>query len=286
MHALKVIRTPEQCHKEYSIVTWVNTFGIIVSQIVLLLRTLAIWERKPLMAWFLVALFLCTVTPSLIIVHFYLKTLRFVPVNPLIKYGCSLESSSGLLLVNYVLVLFSETTIVILTFIRGIKHLRHSNSHWVRELYASGFAFYVFLLVVTVANLIYPFVASPSLKSLFSDPQRALHALLCNHVIFIICSRQRPSHDNDLCDFTTTTSRNHNANNDDHHQDASGNAFVLSTVLDTFVTDDEYMSRDDERYGMQEVDRRRREDEETENEKARTTTLSGTWEEERREREV
>ncbi|KDR66175.1 hypothetical protein GALMADRAFT_1204627 [Galerina marginata CBS 339.88] len=129
------MRSPQGCMRQYSAITWLNMLGITVSQTILTLRTIAIWERNRWVLAILGIVYVSTLSTSILTSKLFLSSLEFVPAVPEYFYGCVLVRTNLLIIVNWASVFISETTIVILTMIRARTHLRRSKSSWVHQLY-------------------------------------------------------------------------------------------------------------------------------------------------------
>ncbi|TFK35846.1 hypothetical protein BDQ12DRAFT_687662 [Crucibulum laeve] len=117
----------------------------------------------------------------------YIQSLQYVQSD---RPGCRLGAASPIIIVAYVLLVLSETTMAILTGIKAYKHLRHSQSPWVIQLYKDGLLFYVYLLAISLANVLVPILAPRIFANWLATPQRVLHSVLCNRVLLLIL-RQR-----------------------------------------------------------------------------------------------
>ncbi|KIM42321.1 hypothetical protein M413DRAFT_27110 [Hebeloma cylindrosporum] len=218
----KVHMSPTVCHRLFTVDIWLTLSGVFVAQVILYLRTIALWARNPWILWILGILAMCALTPCIVLAKIYTDSLEFAAAHPNSRIGCVLLRSNPIIFFVYILLFISETTVVVLTLIRAYKHLRHSNSWWVHQLYERGFLFYFYLLGFTILNLILTFIAPLSLKTSFMCIQQALHSLFCSRVIFIILSQQSRGDD---VDFNTRVQPT--------------DSMVLSSVLDTYVTRDE-----------------------------------------------
>lgn len=178
------------CLHLYTASTWLNLSGILVAQAILYLRTIALWERNRWVSWSLAVLYIFILVPSIFLTKIYTESLSFDGSHPDGPKGCRVAHANPIIFLDYVLLLFSETVVVILTVITAYRHLRHSNSWWVRELYASGFLFYLYLLAFTILNMIFSLLAPASLKATFNPIQVALHSILCNRVVFVILGQK------------------------------------------------------------------------------------------------
>ncbi|KAF9554236.1 hypothetical protein CPC08DRAFT_195812 [Agrocybe pediades] len=135
--------TPETCQREFTVVTWFIVAGIAISESILVLRTVAIWQARRIVLF--VLSISCTVTfiPAIVITQIEIHSLKYIPSD---IPGCRLASASSIILVAYILLAVSETTIFVLTIIAAHRSLRHSQAQWVIRLYKDGILFYVFML--------------------------------------------------------------------------------------------------------------------------------------------
>lgn len=183
--------SPSQCEMYYNGITWLIAIGLMVSELILLLRTWALWERSRKILLILGGLSTATFVPGILITHWEIKSLHFGAV-PEGGVGCNLISASKIIMVAYVLIALSETVVVVLTIIKGQQHrARNSRSSWVKRVYRHGLIFYFYLLAITVVNMVVPVAASqPRYKNYLAVPQRVFHSIFCNRVILLI-QRQR-----------------------------------------------------------------------------------------------
>ncbi|KAJ7471744.1 hypothetical protein FB451DRAFT_1250818 [Mycena latifolia] len=152
-----------------------------------MLRTYAIWERKRSVLIFLSVLALCAFLPMALFVHLETRTLRYTATDGL---GCYLSHAGSILIFGYLSIMISETAIAVLTAIKAYRDLRRSRVPWVLKLYQDGMLFYVYLLTISVANVMVPIVAPTMFANWLATPQRVLHSVLCSRVLLLIL-RQR-----------------------------------------------------------------------------------------------
>ncbi|KAJ6589166.1 hypothetical protein B0H19DRAFT_1103166 [Mycena capillaripes] len=105
--------------------------------------------------------------------------------------GCFLSHAGNILIYGYLMLMISETAIAILTAIKAYRDLRRSRIPWVLKLYRDGMLFYVYLLVVSIANVMVPILAPSMFANWLATPQRVLHSVLCTRVLLLILRRRR-----------------------------------------------------------------------------------------------
>ncbi|KAJ7465595.1 hypothetical protein FB451DRAFT_1402619 [Mycena latifolia] len=137
---------PEDCLTRNKIVGWLTVLGILISEVILMLRTYAIWERRRGVLTSLSILGACTLITTTVICQLELASLEYVPTDGL---GCKLARASSVVIFAYLMFIISETTIVVMTVIKA---------------YRDWMLFYAYLLGISIANILVPIFA-PSIFS-------------------------------------------------------------------------------------------------------------------------
>ncbi|KAF8887032.1 hypothetical protein CPB84DRAFT_1964450 [Gymnopilus junonius] len=211
-HCSKELILPRQrCRSFYITSTWLIAFGLMVSELILLLRTWLLWQKSKKILWFLGLMSAATFFPGIAVtvkevvsfecmgnslfsfVYAPVLNVYCAPVEPVPEgaVGCRLVRSNKLIAVAYILIAISETTVVGLTIMKGGWDRFNSKAKFVRNVYRHGLLFYLYLLIITIANIIVPFmVHQPSYKIYLAVPQRVFHSILCNHVVLYIQSQK------------------------------------------------------------------------------------------------
>ncbi|KAJ7729408.1 hypothetical protein DFH07DRAFT_184093 [Mycena maculata] len=180
--------TLEECSLQNAATAWLFVMGIMLSEGILMLRTYAIWERKPIIFLVLSILALGVLGPTLVLVHLEIASLEYIPNDGV---GCLLSSSSSIVVFGYMMIMVSETGIAVLTAVKAYRDLRRSRVPWVLKLYQDGLLFYLYLLMISVANTVVPLTAPPVFMEWLAMPQRVLHSVLCTRVLLLIHRRRR-----------------------------------------------------------------------------------------------
>ncbi|KAJ6572569.1 hypothetical protein DFH09DRAFT_1462142 [Mycena vulgaris] len=178
--------SPEDCLTRFKIVAWLTLFGIFLSEGILMVRTYALWERKRGVLASLCLLSACTGIPAMLFMQLELASLDYVPTGGV---GCKLAKASNIVIFAYVMLMISETTIVVMTAIKAYRGLRRSRQPWLAQLYHDGMLFYVYLLAISLANILVPILAPSMFSNWLATPQRVLHSVLCTRVLLLIRSR-------------------------------------------------------------------------------------------------
>jgi len=188
--------TPAMCQTYYQATTWLIAVGLMISEFILLMRTWALWERQMFVLKFFGAMSAVTFTIGIVVTQLEIQSLRFAEV-PEGGLGCNLVHSSRIIVVAYFLIATSETVVVYFTLKKGFDHLRGTQRSWVTHVYRNGLIFYLYLLCMTIINIVVPLVAGqPLYKNYLAVPQRVFHSIFCNRVILQI-QGQRVNHDDE-----------------------------------------------------------------------------------------
>ncbi|KAJ7902603.1 hypothetical protein B0H14DRAFT_2666781 [Mycena olivaceomarginata] len=180
----------EQCLTRNITLGWLSVFGILLSEGILMLRTYAIWERKRSVLIFLCALAVVVSVPAIVFVYIETHSLHYKPSSPDV-IGCTLAHAGSILIFAYVLIMISETAIAVLTAIKAYRDLRRSRVPWILKLYKDGMLFYVYLLIISLANVVVPILAPSMFANWLATPQRVLHSVLCSRVLLLILRRRK-----------------------------------------------------------------------------------------------
>ncbi|KAJ6474381.1 hypothetical protein C8R45DRAFT_386080 [Mycena sanguinolenta] len=124
----------QQCLTLYTIYSWFSVLGIFLSEVILMLRTWALWERRRLVLISLIILAACTLVPIIAITETEIKSLVFI--SPFDRVGCW------------------WLAIVVFTAVKAYRDLRYSRQPWLVQLYRDGMLFYIYLLIISLANIV------------------------------------------------------------------------------------------------------------------------------------
>jgi hypothetical protein len=153
---------PETCLVRLKIATWFIVGGIMIAEVILMLRTYAIWERRRPILIILCCNTFLTFLPSIVVTQIELASLHYTsPPFPTLQ-ACMADRGSKIIIIAYILLVVSETTIVTLTLIKAARHIRGTSSNWVVQLYTDGLLFYVYLFAISLASILLPILAPVS----------------------------------------------------------------------------------------------------------------------------
>jgi len=178
---LKPSITVGECSNAFKFTGWLMVFGIVIAEVILVVRTWAIWGRTRFMAICLASVFTLCVVPVIYIESVYLDSVSFTPIP---SSGCFVSQGSTLIGIDFIIIITFESFVLVLTLIKGVKHYRHFGVHGcLSVLYRDGILFFVYLLGISVINLAVAVVAPSDLANGLVTLQRVIHATVSARVL-------------------------------------------------------------------------------------------------------
>ncbi|KAF8590890.1 hypothetical protein K439DRAFT_1657008, partial [Ramaria rubella] len=146
---------PSTCTLLYKFSGALIIWGMVVSELILVFRTWAIWGQSNKVAITLLSLVAILAIPTGFFAYWGLKQVTFGP-SPISRLGsCWITTTpSNILFSEYIIVAVFETVILALTMYKGLYHLRQSNSSLVVTLYRDGMLYYIYLICISFVNII------------------------------------------------------------------------------------------------------------------------------------
>lgn len=183
------------CKLSYRFEFWSFALGICVAEIILILRTLAIWHGDKRIGIFLGTLAIGFVIPVLFYASKYLETfgdplwsIRNVPAFAefLSKApSCIPATSANHIIVFYVLFTIFEAIILLLTVLKA-RAYRSGPFNLFRKLYHDSIAYSTYLCVFSIINIVVALSAVGDIKAALIVLHRNLHSILTGRIILNI----------------------------------------------------------------------------------------------------
>ncbi|KAF9067007.1 hypothetical protein BDP27DRAFT_1365231 [Rhodocollybia butyracea] len=128
---------PNTCRALYTTSGWMYITGIALTEVVLTMRTWALWGKDIRSTVGLTIFFLCCWVPNFYIFHLFLDSQTYSP-SPLPQIGCVILGGESILFLCWVILMVYEAGILTLMLIPG---------------FAFCITYYVFLFGFSVANV-------------------------------------------------------------------------------------------------------------------------------------
>ncbi|KAJ3510687.1 hypothetical protein NLJ89_g4528 [Agrocybe chaxingu] len=162
-------------------------------EIIMTIRTWAVWGKNPVLRWFLPTFYLLVWAGGFGVTGYFLSTLEFEP-NPRTPYvGCYATYASPIIFVSWVLLLVYDTIMFVLMIIPAWRAYRMGgSSRLIRVVYRDGLMYYLYLFGFSLVNIIVILTAPGDLFLVISLLSRVFHALLACRVVLHIGEHARP----------------------------------------------------------------------------------------------
>ncbi|KAF9459071.1 hypothetical protein BDZ94DRAFT_1061481 [Collybia nuda] len=175
--------------------------GVIVSEVILLLRTFALWGKNRTLLISLAILLGCICVISVLIISFYLGSREDQKYSFPNSNGCTYISDSKMSLVVIFLLLLNETgkwwhnhnqhcdlsnsplVIFILTAWIGVQRYRHSITPLVSVLYRDGVLYYALIMGISCGYIFITTMGPENYHDLFFLLQCTMHNVLASRIV-------------------------------------------------------------------------------------------------------
>ncbi|EJD38839.1 hypothetical protein AURDEDRAFT_172159 [Auricularia subglabra TFB-10046 SS5] len=175
---------PRVCNVIFSYSAWSIMIGVTFAEMVLILRTWAIWGGRRAVLVVLSALLFCmTISNSYLIGSFLSGAQCRASAHIKGVQGCVLVSASNRIGIAWISITVFELGVVIMTLIKGIEHFKHGSSNLLSSLYRDGILYFIFLFAMSLANVVFLYTSPQEYLVLLGEMQRAFHAILACRII-------------------------------------------------------------------------------------------------------
>jgi len=176
------------CQLLYQWSTWSMVVGVAIADIILAMRTWAIWSRSRPWGFALAFAWVSVYGITIGTMGKGMTGLSFAtPPDPAIK-GCFIDAAGdiGILFIGFVVIMVFDLFTFTATAIKGIDHLRRGDSALVSVLYRDGLLFSAVLCVISVLNIIVLEHLSSDLFDVLVVLFRSVHAILACRIMLHI----------------------------------------------------------------------------------------------------
>ncbi|OSD07864.1 hypothetical protein PYCCODRAFT_359075 [Trametes coccinea BRFM310] len=177
---------PKSCRAQFKALTCSYAVGSFFSELILVARTLALYNFARWVLVIMVAISLGVLIPGTVVCWTLLTRIEYPERMVLQITGCvpSVDDRSSWVL--YMCILISETVVVSLTVRKMWQMFAGGTAHrslLVWTMYRDGSLYYVLLLIVSIGNLCFMLLAPKAATSIMQMPLRVLHSTLCTRVL-------------------------------------------------------------------------------------------------------
>jgi len=173
------------CIPWFQIDNWLSVFSLAIVDIILLLRTWALWNKSRKMLAFLLLVFLVSTLATISSVAYFSVTVVADPAFPKMFRPCEVGvTNPNVLETVWASTILFDSTILISTIVKIIPHFKaHTLTTLLKMIYQDGFLYFGVLFAISVSNLFVFALAPPELKLMLVTLQRTMFSLLCSRIV-------------------------------------------------------------------------------------------------------
>jgi len=198
------VATPESCRMTLRAVCWLSIVGMDLAEIVLAVRTYAVWNKDKRVGIGLALLLgLCQI-PNGIIAERFIQVIDFIPnPYPEIYRGCVALSATKLIFVSWVVFAMMEGVVLALMIISALRTYRKNTSKLLHVIYMEGIRFYLYMFCVTFTNVLITLLLPIDFVGVGSSIEIVLHSnLACRLMVGLREAAQSPGPRSDVFELS------------------------------------------------------------------------------------
>ncbi|KAI0765108.1 hypothetical protein C8Q74DRAFT_1029426 [Fomes fomentarius] len=184
-----ITHTPDNqlCSITYQTLAYFYVVGIVLSEIILIIRTVALWGFNEYVKFLLYGVLLEMVPFTLYCVYQAVAWIDYPNIDRLRITGCVPATQAQDIWPAYACFILGETAIISLTivkrFMNDTSFEGRSEGRLLYTMYRDGSFFYAIVLAMSVINMLVMWVAPHELTLSTQLPLRVVHSALCTRVL-------------------------------------------------------------------------------------------------------
>ncbi|KAF9001270.1 hypothetical protein BDQ17DRAFT_631505 [Cyathus striatus] len=200
----------ETCNQMFKVHTLLALAGIAVGEIILSLRTWAIWSRNKIVGIGLVIFWFSATIPAIPVMLSFSANAKFVdpPYHPF--RGCFLQGGSRILSIEWILLMIYDAGLLALMTVQALRTVTTGNEIFLKAFFTSsrpgellkpilkdGILYYFYLFVLSALNVVVIRAMPIDYLNLLAMLERVIHAILTCRVVLHIrdSARTEACHD-------------------------------------------------------------------------------------------
>ncbi|KAF9035730.1 hypothetical protein BDZ89DRAFT_1062012 [Hymenopellis radicata] len=172
------------------VIKWMATAGIMLAEVILTVRTWAVWNRHRFLTVCMPALFLASSVAAFTVMGIFLSSLQFLILPLPDLKGCLLSAANPIFRWDFITYMIYEVVMLLLMVVKSYQQCKFSRRHCVRSMTRGvvreariGVMYYIYLSVLNITNVILISSLAPDLLGLLALLERVVHAMLACRVI-------------------------------------------------------------------------------------------------------
>jgi len=175
------------CKVTWPVAAWLLVWKMIFAEAVLAIRTWAVWRRNKVVGAVLAAVTVGNIVAQCILVVRFINSMQYAPTPYPGFQGCFLTGVSRILAANYASLTGLQAIVLGLMGLSAFRSYRvgHTNELSL-VIHRDGILFYVYLLLITAANVVVITVSSLETMTMLSSLEDVLYSVLTARIVLNI----------------------------------------------------------------------------------------------------
>ncbi|TDL18915.1 hypothetical protein BD410DRAFT_792702 [Rickenella mellea] len=175
------------CAPVYKAVGWLSIIAIMTAELILFMRTYAIYGRSRSILIFFAIIAVGLGIPAVILLNLSLNSVKFLPKSPLTTLApCVPYSADRIVFLDFYFLMAFELVVVVLTAWKGVYKWRENRGPLIVTFVKDGVFYFLTLFASSLANAVVMMDAPLAYFGLMLQVQRVLHAMLSARVLLHI----------------------------------------------------------------------------------------------------
>jgi len=171
--------TPESCKRTLQAICWLALIGLDLAEVVLAVRTYAVWERDKRVGIGLALLLALYQIPDVIILNKFIQGTSYTRnPYPELHRGCVYNKANRLVYANWLIITIVEGVVLVLMIISATKAYHKHTSNLMHVVYRDGIRFYLYIFCATLANVLITLLLPADFITVGSDIEIVIHSIL------------------------------------------------------------------------------------------------------------
>ncbi|KAL4248228.1 hypothetical protein AB1N83_013663, partial [Pleurotus pulmonarius] len=176
------------CTHIYDVSGWMIIAGIIISEIIMVIRVWALWEFSRVVGALLLVMATLGIGVTSISYVKFSDEISFVDMDAIPSSlnlnGCFPAFGSNIVFLAFVSLFVWETLVMVLLLSKCAQHFRYVSRGFLRTVYQDGVLYYGVMVVVSCINVAILLTWPVEGANLLTPIQRVLHSLISSHMLF------------------------------------------------------------------------------------------------------
>jgi len=179
--------TKTTCRNLFYLCGTLTMVGLAASEMILTLRTWAVWNRNQHLSITLPILYVLAWGSGFVLIGMFLNSIVFSDAPYPRFQGCFVTYSNNDIIFIWVVIIIWDTLILALMLVPAIRSYRSGgNSALAKSVYCDGINYYLFLFTLSFINILVIKVLPPEYRTVITSLARMVHSMLTSRVILHI----------------------------------------------------------------------------------------------------